>query len=79
VNLIRQKNQTWKRNAQEVARGAVQYARLRGVDIVFCGHIHMMHTYEKNNIKYFNTGSWVEKPSGYAVIINGEIRMEKVF
>ena len=78
INMIKNNNKTWKRNSQEVAKGALFYARILGANYVFCGHTHIIDSSENHGIKYFNTGSWVEKPSGYIIIKDGEVELDKI-
>ncbi len=76
--LIKKYSATWRRGSLEVARGALRYARLLNADYVFCGHTHKIYKEEKKGIKYYNTASWNDKPSGYITILNGEVRLEKI-
>jgi len=78
VNLIKKRSQTWKRNSLEVAKGALRFARSMKVDYVFCGHTHIINTAEDYGIKYYNTGSWIEKPSGFITITGGEVKLIQV-
>jgi predicted phosphodiesterase len=78
IRLIKKRSQTWKRNSVEVAKGALRLGRLLGADYVFCGHTHIIDTAEDHGVKYFNTGSWIEKPSGYITIVGSEVRMMQV-
>lgn len=76
VNLIRNRSKTWQRNSQEVAKGALRLARMLNCDYVFCGHTHQIHKAEKWGVKYFNSGCWVEKPSGYIAISAEKVSLE---
>ena len=73
VNLIRNRSKTWKRNSLEISKGALRLARMLNCDYVFCGHAHQTYKSEKWGIKYFNSGCWVEKPSGYITILGNEV------
>jgi len=78
VNLIRNRSKTWKRNSLEVAKGALRLARMLNCDYVFCGHTHQIYKSEKWSIKYFNSGCWVEKPSGYITISGDKVVTRQV-
>ncbi len=78
TGLIKEKSATWQRSSEEVARGALRLGWLMGADYVFCGHTHKIHTAENKGVKYFNAGSWNDKPSGYITISNGEVTLNKV-
>lgn len=78
VRQIKERSQTWKRNSFEVARGALRLARSMAVDYVFCGHTHIINTAEEGGIKYYNTGSWVERPSGFITIAGDEVKFIQV-
>jgi UDP-2,3-diacylglucosamine pyrophosphatase LpxH len=78
VGLIKKRSQTWKRNSAEVAKGALRLGRFLAVDYVFCGHTHIINTVENYGIKYYNTGSWVEKPSAFITVAGDEVRLIQV-
>lgn len=78
ANWLKKRNGSWLRLSREVARGAILYARLRRAKYVFCGHTHNPIETESNGIKYYNSGSWTEKPSSYIVIRGSEVKIEKV-
>jgi UDP-2,3-diacylglucosamine pyrophosphatase LpxH len=74
INYIKRRK-TWMRNSQGVEQGAIRFGKMLGVNYVFCGHTHQIRSGEKWGIKYFNSGSWVEKPSGYITITNGAVKL----
>jgi UDP-2,3-diacylglucosamine pyrophosphatase LpxH len=78
IKLIKRRSQTWKRNSFEVAKGALRLGRLLRVNYVFCGHTHIIDRAEESDIKYFNTGTWVEKPSAYLTITDAEVKLIQV-
>jgi UDP-2,3-diacylglucosamine pyrophosphatase LpxH len=73
INTVRNRSKAWKRNSADISRGALRLARMLNCDYVFCGHAHQIFKSENKGIKYFNTGSWVEKPSGYITIVGSKI------
>ena len=75
---IKERSQTWKRNSLEVAKGALRLGRSMGVDYVFCGHTHIIDTAENGGVKYYNTGSWVERPSAFVTIIGSEVKLVQI-
>ncbi len=78
ANLIRNRSAVWERGSLEVAKGALRLGRLLMADYVFCGHTHKIHSEEGRGIKYFNTGSWVEKPSAYITITGDQVELHKI-
>lgn len=78
IKLIKKRSQTWKRNSFEVARGALRLGRSMAADYVFCGHTHVINTAEEGGVKYYNTGSWVERPSAFITITGQEVKLIQV-
>lgn len=78
IRQIKKRNRTWKRNSVEVAKGALRLARSLKVDYVFCGHTHIINTAEERGIKYYNTGSWVDRPSAFITITGSEVKLIQV-
>ena len=78
IRQIKKRNRTWKRNSAEVAKGALRLARSLKADYVFCGHTHIINTAQAGGIKYYNTGSWVEKPSGLITITGAEVKLIQI-
>jgi UDP-2,3-diacylglucosamine pyrophosphatase LpxH len=78
ANWLKKRSGSWLRLSREVARGAIRYARMRSGKYIFCGHTHNPMKTESGKIQYYNSGSWVEKPSNYIVIKGSEIKIEKV-
>ncbi|HSW39735.1 MAG TPA: hypothetical protein VLL97_09615 [Acidobacteriota bacterium] len=48
----------WQRLIPKVARRAVDYARNRGADHVYCGHTHEAMAMSIDGINYRNSGAW---------------------
>ena len=68
TRMIDRLNTRWLRMSEKVARGALKYARNRGVDRVFCGHTHeAMHLVE-DGVHYYNSGGWVDSRLTYVTI-----------
>jgi UDP-2,3-diacylglucosamine pyrophosphatase LpxH len=61
-------NTRWLRLSDKVARGALTYAAHHNAQRVFCGHTHVPLESERDGIKYFNSGSWVDKSCTYVTI-----------
>jgi UDP-2,3-diacylglucosamine pyrophosphatase LpxH len=49
----------------KVQNGALNYARQRGAQRIFCGHTHIADHARAGEIDYFNTGSWVDLPCSF--------------
>jgi len=61
-------NSRWLRLSPKVAAGALAHAKLRGADVVFCGHTHRAMQSEKEGIRYFNSGCWVNQSPTYLTV-----------
>lgn len=53
-------NTRWLRLSGKVAEGAFAYAAARGASHVFCGHTHLALKIERDGIRYYNSGSWID-------------------
>lgn len=78
IRQIKKRSQTWKRHSFAVAKGALRLGRLMRADYVFCGHTHIINTAEDHGVKYYNTGSWAERPSGFITIVGDEVKLIQV-
>ena len=72
---IKNTNKSWLRLSEEVARGAILYAKMNGADYIFCGHTHITKYAESKGIKYYNSGCWVLIPSNYITIDNNDVKI----
>ncbi len=61
-------NSSWLRLTPKVAAGALALARMRGDDVVFCGHTHQAFQADSGGIRYFNTGAWTHEHLTYAAV-----------
>jgi UDP-2,3-diacylglucosamine pyrophosphatase LpxH len=68
VGFLERFDTVWLRLSDKVAAGALLYARERNVDRIFSGHTHEAMSTERNEIKYFNTGSWTQANATYITI-----------
>lgn len=75
---ISKHNRSWLRMSDEVAFGAIKYAKSKGADHVFCGHTHLARTLEIGGIKYYNSGCWVELPSHLITIKGSKVELKKI-
>lgn len=66
--LLKRLSKKWLRLSNQVALRAAQYARMQGVDYVFCGHTHRAVALEIEGVGYFNTGCWTDMPSHFITI-----------
>jgi UDP-2,3-diacylglucosamine pyrophosphatase LpxH len=58
----------WEKTANEVAQKAMEFAKQRQVDVVFCGHVHLEHEAHDGVIRYYNTGAWLNRPPSLVTI-----------
>jgi UDP-2,3-diacylglucosamine pyrophosphatase LpxH len=66
--FLDRQNSKWMRLSPKVASGALAYAKLRGADVVFCGHTHMAMQAERKGIRYFNSGCWTTEDPTYITV-----------
>jgi len=69
-------NTRWLRLSDKVARGALAYAAHHGASHVFCGHTHVPIQAERNGIRYFNSGSWVDQHCTYITVGDDGIEIQ---
>lgn len=74
---FKRKSKGWLRLSGQVARRAIFYANLRGVDYIFCGHTHKAIEERRKNIYYYNSGCWTDIPSTYITIDKDNIKIHK--
>jgi UDP-2,3-diacylglucosamine pyrophosphatase LpxH len=65
ARFLDRQNANWLRLSPKVAQGALDYAKLRGADVVFCGHTHQAMHSEWNGTRYFNAGCWTHEEPTY--------------
>jgi UDP-2,3-diacylglucosamine pyrophosphatase LpxH len=74
---IRRISKKFQRNSEIVARDASAYARAKGFRYVTCGHTHYPLVQERDDVTYFNTGTWTEHPPCPFLSVQGtEIRLQ---
>ena len=61
-------NTRWLRLSDNVARGAIAFAKNHGADQIFCGHTHVPMFRERNGVRYFNSGSWIGEQCSYITV-----------
>jgi UDP-2,3-diacylglucosamine pyrophosphatase LpxH len=61
-------NTRWLSLPGKVRAGALNYAKLGRADVVFCGHTHQPDFAEKDQVQYYNTGSWVDAQPTYITV-----------
>jgi len=66
--FLDRQNTKWMRISSRVASGAIDLARHRGAEVVFCGHTHRAMQSEKDGIRYFNSGSWTTEDPTYITV-----------
>lgn len=78
-HYLKRSSKGWLRLSEKVARRAILYGRLRGVDYVFCGHTHKAMQERRGKIHYYNSGSWTDIPSTYITIDGRKIELCEYF
>lgn len=77
VRLIDRVNTRWLRMSSKVCAGALQYARQRKADRIFCGHTHEAVHVEDDGIDYYNAGGWVDSHLTYVTVDEQEVRIHE--
>ena len=68
ARFLDRQNSKWLRLSPKVASGALALARLRGADVVFCGHTHEAMHAETSCVRYFNSGCWMSETPTYITV-----------
>jgi UDP-2,3-diacylglucosamine pyrophosphatase LpxH len=66
--LLDRVNTRWLRMEEKIANGALSFAKLGGIDRVFCGHTHVSTSVFRDGVWYYNTGSWVDARATYVTV-----------
>ena len=66
--FLDRQNSRWMRLSPRVAAGALAYAKLKGADVVFCGHTHLAMQAERKGIRYYNSGCWSTEDPTYITV-----------
>src|SRR5580693_242715 len=77
ARLIDRLNTRWLRMSPKVASGAMNYARQRGADRIFCGHTHEAIHVEQDGIHYYNSGGWVDSRLTYLTVDQQGVRIHE--
>lgn len=71
AKLAKRSSKTFLRCSEQIMERAKIYAESKNVDIVCCGHTHMIMQNEKDKVYYYNSGCWTENPCHYILINKG--------
>lgn len=77
ARLAKHNSKQYLRCAEIIKNGAIQLAKKKNCQIVCCGHTHNAIKNISENIHYYNSGCWTEKPSTYLFISNGNVELIK--
>jgi UDP-2,3-diacylglucosamine pyrophosphatase LpxH len=61
-------NTRWLRLSDQVAHGALSYAKTGKAERIFCGHTHAALARERDGVEYYNSGGWVDQRCTYVAI-----------
>ncbi len=59
---------SWLRLSDVVSTGALNLARHRGADVVFCGHTHEATARQHQGVQYYNSGCWTNSQATYLTV-----------
>ena len=66
--LLKQNSKTWLRISEQIAWGALSYAKKRGATQIFCGHTHYPMSQQSAGVTYYNAGCWTETPATFITV-----------
>ena len=61
-------NTRWLRLSEQVAQGALSYAKPGKAERIFCGHTHAPMWRAADGVEYYNSGAWVDQRCTYVTI-----------
>src|SRR5215470_7863093 len=61
-------NTRWLRLSEQVAHGALSYAKPGKAERIFCGHTHVPLARVRDGVEYFNSGAWVDHRCTYVTV-----------
>jgi len=78
-HFLKRSSKGWLRLSEKVASRAILYARLRGVDYIFCGHTHKAMYERRGRVHYYNSGGWTDIPSTYITLDGKSIKIHEYY
>jgi UDP-2,3-diacylglucosamine pyrophosphatase LpxH len=76
VNLLIGIKPVFKFYRHSLMQNAVQYAEANNYRTIICGHSHYAEDITSKDIRYINTGAWVEQPQFYLLVNDGEMTLD---
>lgn len=70
-------SKTFLRCARKIMLGAMEEAKRKHCTDVCCGHTHQAFEERSQEIHYFNSGCWTEKPCHYLTVTHGKIEVHQ--
>lgn len=64
------------RCAAKIEERSKDYAKSKDCDAVCCGHTHVAVENRSDDVHYFNSGCWTEKPCSFLVVENGHVSVK---
>lgn len=61
-------NTRWLRLSEQVAHGALSYAKPGKAERIFCGHTHAPLARVRDGVEYYNSGAWVDQKCTYITV-----------
>jgi UDP-2,3-diacylglucosamine pyrophosphatase LpxH len=75
ARLAKKSSKCYLKCAERIKIEAIKYAKSFNCDFVCVGHSHKA----ANEIPYFNSGCWTEKPCSFLIVDNGVITLKQEF
>jgi UDP-2,3-diacylglucosamine pyrophosphatase LpxH len=75
IGFLERFDTAYLRLSAKVAGGAFAHARCKGAQRVFCGHTHVALSLKRDDIEYYNSGSWTQDSMTYIAIDHQGVRV----
>jgi UDP-2,3-diacylglucosamine pyrophosphatase LpxH len=75
VGFLERFDTAWLRLSAKVAGGALEHARSKNAQRVFCGHTHEALSLKRDGVEYYNSGSWTQEKATYVAVDRQGVRI----
>ena len=77
ARFAKKSSKVFLRCADKIRSQAISHALRSGCEVVCCGHTHLAEDYldAPTGVRYYNSGSWTEKPCHYLAVSHGRVQL----
>jgi UDP-2,3-diacylglucosamine pyrophosphatase LpxH len=75
VAFLERFDTAWLRLSAKVAGGALAHGKSKNVQRIFCGHTQEALSLSRDDVEYYNTGSWTQESATYVAIDHQGVRI----